>query len=194
MAKPTPAVLSFPPLQKIVWLLSTTFPTPGHRTSLRAHISIFTADECRFLLWSQRGVAVIGGTHIPSTESQNLLSRTVRPLIVGCPGSGSIMLFSSTFHHHHFMWCIGSLECGSHSFYPRLTTYKTVRLHQWCRCCLAQRQHPLERGPVNREHGIAGMAKGKTCYFVPGPTSSWQSELPVLAVGSLGAHLPELAT
>lgn len=40
IAKPTAASAFSPPLQKIVWLLSTMLPEPGRRTSLNAQISI----------------------------------------------------------------------------------------------------------------------------------------------------------
>ena len=38
MMKPTPAILSSPPLPKIVWLLPVIFPAPGRRTLLKAQM------------------------------------------------------------------------------------------------------------------------------------------------------------
>ena len=40
MIKPTPAILSSPPLPKIVWLLSVIFPVPGCRTLLKVQMSM----------------------------------------------------------------------------------------------------------------------------------------------------------
>ena len=67
-AKPTPAVLSSPPLQKIVWLLSTVFPVSGRRTSLRAQMSMFTFSNSR----QMRAVARSGLIE----ESLSLVVRT----------------------------------------------------------------------------------------------------------------------
>lgn len=45
IAKPTPASLFFPPLQKIVWLFSTILPYPGRYTLLSAQMSIHSLSS-----------------------------------------------------------------------------------------------------------------------------------------------------
>lgn len=45
LAKPTPAVLSSPPPQKIVWLFSIIFPAAGHWTSQEVSMLAFSNSQ-----------------------------------------------------------------------------------------------------------------------------------------------------
>jgi len=75
LAKPTPAVLSSPPPQKIVWLFSIIFPAGrslNFARGVNACFLQFTTDKGCCSFWSYWGVTVAGCANIPGTQIQML--------------------------------------------------------------------------------------------------------------------------
>ena len=65
MAKPTPAVLSSPPLQKMLWLLSLMLLVPGNLTSLNAHTSMFAFLSSLQMIAVARSGLMLGSADVP---------------------------------------------------------------------------------------------------------------------------------
>ena len=175
IAKSTPAVLSSPPLQKIEWLLSTMYPVPSRRTSLRAKMSMLAFSNSR----QMRAVARPGLIE----ESLSLVVQTFQaPRLRRC-------LFQALKLEGR--WCRLSASPDAVAVYglrPLVpttvssgasvppyavaissvlvcTSIRTVGLHLWCRHCLAHGQRPLARNSVDRQHSKAEMVAEKLVVY-----------------------------
>ena len=216
-AKPTPAVLFSPPLQKIVWLLSTMFPVPGRRTSLRAQKSMLAFSNSR----QMRAVARSGLIE----ESLSLVVQTFQALRLRrcllqalelegrwCRSSVSPDAVAAVYGLRPLVATAVSSGASVPPYAVVIssllvyTSVKTVGLHLWCRHCLAHGQRPLARNSVDRQHSKAEMVAEKlvaccqnwsriTCQDYR--CRSWsrvdyQDRLAwwLMADGSQGAHAP----
>ena len=175
-AKPTPAVLSSTPLQKVVWLLSTMFPVPGRRTSLRAQLSLLAFSNSRHM----RAVAC----SVLIEESLSLVVRTFQaPRLRRClfralelEGRWSRSSVSPDAVAVYGLRPLVATAVSSGASVPPYavaissllvcTSIKTVGLHLWYRHFLAHGQRPLARNSVDRQHSKAEMVAEKlvVCY------------------------------